>query len=169
MPHPIPLTKQVLALAICLLIVFALAALGAMGSIKAPTFYASLYQPTWAPPAWLFGPVWTLLYALMGIAAWLVWRESTGPHQRTAFIWFGLQLILNALWSWWFFAWQQGFYALINIVLLWIAIVITMRLFWRIKPLAGALLIPYLMWVTFATALNWAMWRLNPAILSGGL
>jgi len=122
-------------------------------------------RPEWAPPSSVFGPVWTVLYALMGIAAWLVWRERHTPGSRRALLLFGAQLVLNTLWSWLFFAWHQGGLAFLDIVVLWLLIVLTIVDFWRIRPLAGALLLPYLAWVTYAAALNLAVWQLNPKVL----
>jgi benzodiazapine receptor len=156
--------KQILGLIGWLVMSFAASAVGAVASIQAKSFYSQLAQPAWAPPPSLFGPVWTVLYALMAIAAWLVWR-SGGFCNRTA-LWFFLgQLILNALWSWLFFAWQFGALAFAGIAFLWILIVATLVSFWRLRPLAGALLIPYLLWVSFAAALNYSLWQLNPQVL----
>ncbi|WP_127346265.1 TspO/MBR family protein [Pseudidiomarina mangrovi] len=159
-------TKQVLGLVGWLILVYAAAAIGAAGSMNAPEFYTELVRPTWAPPAWLFGPVWTVLYAMMAVAAWQIWRLA-GSWQAAAreLWWFVAQLLLNALWSWVFFAWYLGAAAFVEIILLWLAIVVTMVLFWRRDKLAGALLLPYLAWVTFATALTFAMWQGNPTIL----
>ena len=144
---------------------FAASAVGAVASIQAKSFYSQLAQPEWAPPAFLFGPVWTALYALMAIAAWLVWRSGGFRSNRFALSLFLVQLALNALWSWLFFAWQRGALAFVDIVLLWILIVATLVSFWRVRPLAGALLIPYLLWVSFASALNYSLWQLNPQFL----
>ena len=144
---------------------FAASAVGAVASIQAKSFYSQLAQPEWAPPAFLFGPVWTALYALMAIAAWLVWRSGGFRSNRFALSLFLVQLALNALWSWLFFAWQRGALAFVDIVLLWILIVATLVSFWRVRPLAGALLIPYLLWVSFASALNYTLWQLNPQFL----
>ena len=101
----------------------------------------------------------------MGIAAWLVWRVGGFRAARTALTFFLVQLAVNALWSWLFFGWHQGALAFADIVLLWVLIVVTLIAFWRISALAGALLIPYLLWVSFATALNYSVWQLNPQIL----
>lgn len=122
-------------------------------------------RPDWAPPGSVFGPVWTVLYVLMGIAAWLVWRVAGFRAARPALTLFVLQLALNALWSWLFFSWHRGDIAFAEVVLLWAFIAATMIAFWRIRPLAGALLVPYLLWVTFATVLNYALWRLNPQLM----
>ncbi|MGN2243291.1 TspO/MBR family protein [Frateuria sp. GZRR33] len=147
------------------LLSFAAAAIGALASIQAAAFYGQLAQPSWAPPASVFGPVWTVLYALMGVAAWLVWREAGQPGRRVALVLFVVQLAFNALWSWLFFAWHLGGWAFADIVVLWLLLVATVVAFWRVRAIAGALLLPYLAWVSFATALNWAVWRLNPSVL----
>ena len=144
---------------------FAASAVGAVASIQAKSFYGQLVQPEWAPPSYVFGPVWTVLYALMAIAAWQVWRSGGFHTNRVALSLFMVQLALNALWSWLFFAWQRGALAFADIVLLWVLIVVTLVSFWRVRPLAGALLIPYLLWVTFAAALNYSLWQLNPQLL----
>ncbi|MBL8265503.1 TspO/MBR family protein [Steroidobacter sp.] len=164
---PLPKQQQIFGLAGWLAVCFAAAAVGAVASVQAGSFYLSLVRPSWAPPASVFGPVWTVLYALMAVSAWLVWREGGFRHARTALTLFLVQLILNALWSWLFFAWHLGAAAFVDIVLLWGLIVATVIAFWRIRPLAGALLIPYLLWVSFATALNYSVWQLNPQALGG--
>jgi tryptophan-rich sensory protein len=140
-------------------------AIGAVASLQAGSFYAQLVRPDWAPPSSIFGPVWTVLYALMGIAAWLVWRVGGFRPAKVAFTMFIIQLALNACWSWLFFGWRQGELAFLDIILLWLFIVATLVVFWRIRPLAGALLVPYLLWVTFASALNYSVWQLNPQLL----
>jgi benzodiazapine receptor len=142
-------------------VTFTAAAIGASGSIEADAFYDQLVQPAWAPPPGLFGPVWTLLYVLMAIAAWLVWRAEGLRTARMALGLFLVQLALNSLWSWLFFVWNLGGMAFVEVVLLWILIVVTLVAFWRVRPLAGVLLAPYLMWVSFAAALNYALWQLN--------
>ena len=144
---------------------FATASIGAVASIQAKSFYSQLIQPGWAPPAGIFGPVWTVLYSLMGVAAWLVWRSGGFYPNRHALILFLLQLVFNALWSWLFFSWYLGALALADIAVLWVLIVATLVTFWRVRPLAGGLLIPYLLWVSFAFVLNYALWQLNPQVL----
>lgn len=139
--------------------------LGAIASVEAPAFYAALVKPSWAPPPQVFGPVWTLLYLSMAVAAWLVWRERGWARARGALGLFVLQLALNALWSWLFFAWHRGALALADIVVLALLIVATLAAFARIRRLAAWLLVPYLAWVAFATALNYSVWRLNPQLL----
>ena len=158
--------KQILGLAGWLVVSFAASAVGAAASIQAKSFYSQLVQPDWAPPPGVFGPVWTTLYALMGIAAWLVWRSGGFSQHRYALMLFLLQLSFNALWSWLFFAWQRGALALADVLVLWVLIVATLINFWRVRPLAGVLLIPYLLWVSFASALNYSVWQLNPRVLS---
>lgn len=154
--------KQILGLIGWLALAYIAAAIGSVASINAASFYAELVQPSWAPPAWLFGPMWTTLYGLMGIAAWLAWRE---PGARPALVVFAIQLALNALWSWLFFAWQLGALAFIGVAALWVLILMTLVMFWRLKPLAGLLLVPYLAWVSLACALTWSVWQLNPQVL----
>lgn len=158
-------SKQIVGLLGWLILSFAASAVGALASVRAASFYQQLAQPSWAPPASVFGPVWLVLYALMGVAAWLVWREGGWRRQRAALAFFVLQLAVNALWSWLFFAWQHGAIAFANIVVLWLLLLVTITAFWRVRPLAGALLLPYLAWVTFAAALNYAVWQLNPQVL----
>jgi tryptophan-rich sensory protein len=156
---------QILGLIGWLVVSFAASAVGAVASIQAKSFYSQLVQPAWAPPPWIFGPVWTILYALMAISAWLVWRSGGFYTNRAALSFFIVQLFLNALWSWLFFAWHRGALAFADTLLLWAAIVATLVLFWRVSLLAGALLIPYLLWVGFASALNYTLWKFNPLIL----
>lgn len=148
-----------------LLLVLAAAAIGGFASASAGEFYRELVRPSWAPPGWLFGPVWSLLYASMGISAWLVWRAKGFAGARTALLLFIAQLAVNALWTWLFFVWRQGALAFGEILLLWLLIAAVMALFWRVRQLAAALLVPYLAWVSFAAALTYATWQLNPNLL----
>jgi len=157
--------RQTLGLVGWLAVSFAASAVGAIATAQAESFYGRLSQPAWAPPPWLFGPVWTVLYASMAVAAWLVWRSGGFRANSVALSCFLAQLALNALWSWLFFAWRCGALSVVDIVLLWVLVAVTLVFFWRVRPLAGALLIPYLIWVGFATVLNHALWRLNPQIL----
>jgi translocator protein len=159
------LPQQAIGLAGWLVLTFSAAALGALASAQAGTFYMGLMRPAWAPPAWLFGPVWTLLYFLMAIAAWLVWRAQGWRGAGLALGLFVVQLGANALWTYLFFVWHQGAWALAEIVLLWGLIVGTMWAFKQHHALAAALLLPYWAWVSFASVLTWAMWTLNPAVL----
>ena len=138
-------------------------ALGAVASVDAAAFYAQLSKPSWAPPASVFGPVWTALYGLMGLAAWLVWRSPGSKGVALAL--FGAQLAANALWSWLFFAWHQGALAAVEILVLLALIVATVVAFWRTSGLAALLLVPYLSWASFASVLTWTVWRSNPDLL----
>jgi tryptophan-rich sensory protein len=126
-------------------------------------WFKTLKKPGFAPPGSLFGPVWTTLYLLMGVAHYLVTTQDAEPEaKRAAQILYGLQLGLNALWSFLFFGRRNPFAAFIEILLLWTAIVMTIVAFARISRPAALLLVPYLLWTTFATVLNGAIWRLNP-------
>lgn len=160
-----PRQHQITGLVVWLVVVFAAAAMGAAASVQAGPFYMQLVRPGWAPSPSVFGPVWTLLYALMGIAAWRVWLASGLRQAKATLGLFLLQLALNALWSWLFFGWHLGAAAFADILVLLALIVATLVLFWRIRPLAGALLVPYVLWVGFASALNYAVWQLNPQVL----
>ncbi|MDX1537747.1 TspO/MBR family protein [Arsukibacterium sp.] len=155
--------RQGLMLLTILALTYLAAAIGAFGSMNAPDFYRELQLPAFAPPAWLFGPVWTLLYTLMAVAAWLVWRN--GKRYQTALWLYFSQLAVNALWSWLFFAWYQGALAFANIMLLLPLIIVTALSFWRQQKLAGLLLVPYILWVSFAAVLNYSIWQLNPGML----
>jgi len=161
----IPRSKQIFGLAVWLSITFVAAAVSRAASINAGSFYTQLVLPEWSPPSSVFGPVWAVLYALMSIAAWLVWRVDGFRAARGALSLFLMQLALNALWSWLFFGWHRGALAFADILLLWIMIIATMIAFWRVRAVAGALLVPYLLWVSFASALNYALWQLNPESL----
>jgi tryptophan-rich sensory protein len=158
-------SNQMLGLVGWLVITFLAASVGGAASVNAGSFYTQLVLPEWAPPSSWFGPVWTVLYTLMGIAAWLVWRAAGFREAHGALTLFLVQLAPNALWSWLFFGWRRGALAFADILLLWILIVATVIAFWRVRVLAAALLVPYLLWVSFASALNYAVWKLNPQIL----
>ncbi|EGI78183.1 TspO and MBR like protein [Hylemonella gracilis ATCC 19624] len=148
-----------------LALAFTTAAVGAVASVEAGSFYRQLLRPEWAPPASAFGPVWTVLYLMMGVAAWLAWRERGAARLGLALGMFVAQLIVNALWSWLFFVWHLGAWAFLDALLLLALVAGTMTLFWRIHRLAGLLLLPYLAWVGFASALTWSVWRNNPTLL----
>ncbi len=126
-------------------------------------WYAALQKPAWNPPAWIFGPVWTILYIMMAVAAWLVWREGGWKVQRQALGLFLLQWLLNALWTPLFFGLHRTGLAFAEIVALWLVLAATVATFWRVRIPAGALLLPYLAWVSFAAFLNFTIWRLNPS------
>lgn len=157
--------SQLIGLVGWLVVSFVAAGIGAAASINASSFYADLVRPDWAPPSSVFGPVWTVLYALMGVAAWLVWRAEGFRAARIPLILFLVQLGVNALWSWLFFAWHLGALAFADILLLWFLIATTLVLFWRVGFVAGALLVPYLLWVSFALVLCYSVWQLNPQLL----
>ncbi len=129
------------------------------GSVSA--WFPTLRKPAWNPPAWVFGPVWTALYLMMATAAWLVWRRAGFSGAAGALGLFAAQLALNAAWSPLFFGLRSPAAALADIIVLWIAIALTTIAFRRIVPLAAVLLVPYWLWVTFAAALNYSIWRLN--------
>jgi len=141
------------------------AAIGTVASLQAPEFYMMLDAPSWAPPPWLFGPVWTVLYAMMALAAWLVVRERRRSSVVPEMTLYGAQLALNALWTWLFFRWHQGAAAFAEIVVLLILVGLTTLAFGRIRSLAGALMLPYLAWVSFATGLTFSLWQRNPGLL----
>ncbi len=157
--------SQAIGLVGWLLVSFAAAAVGGIASASAGDFYRQLDRPVWAPPAELFAPVWSVLYVLQGVSAWLVWRERRAGGRRVALAVFLAQLAVNALWSWLFFAWFQGGLAFGEVLLLFAMVVATAGLFWRVRPLAATLLLPYLLWVGFATALTYSIWQRNPQLL----
>jgi translocator protein len=155
-------SRQAVGLVGWLLVTFVAAAVGSLASVEAGAFYAELERPAWAPPGWLFGPVWTLLYLMMAFAAWMVWRERGLLGGKAPLGLYLSQLIVNALWSWLFFVWQLGFSAFLDVLLLIVLITLMLVAFWRVRTGAGLLLIPYLLWVLFAAALNYTVWQLNP-------
>lgn len=149
------------------LIVFITICLGAggLGAITTTPeidgWYKTIEKPTWNPPAYVFGPVWTTLYIMMGTAAWLVWKPVGFKAAKTPLTLFAVQLVLNGAWSWVFFHFHQPGWAFVEIVVLWLAIGATTITFFRCSKTAGWLMVPYLMWVSFASVLNFAIWRLN--------
>jgi translocator protein len=156
-----PRSRAALALAISVLAVVAASVIGGLASTSSAQDYARLEQPSWAPPAWVFGPVWTVLYGLMALAAWLVWRTGPSEHTRRALTLYAVQLVLNAAWTPLFFGlgWRGVAFAELSVLL--IALIATVVLFWRRSVVAGALLVPYLLWSVFALGLNFAVWQLN--------
>lgn len=148
-----------LVLVILIAVCFAVAGLGGLTTTpNIPNWYAGLAKPSWTPPGWLFGPVWSGLYLSMAVAAWLVWRKGNAAVPMTLF---GVQLVFNAAWSWLFFGLHSPGMAFIDIVLRWAAIAATTLAFRRRSLVAGLLFLPYLAWVSFAAVLNFAIWRLN--------
>jgi tryptophan-rich sensory protein len=154
------IVKLIVAILICQLA-------GFIGSIfttpSIPTWYAGLQKPTFSPPNWLFFPVWTILFILMGISLYLVWNKlAKNKEAKKSLVVFGVQLTLNILWSILFFGLKSPLYAFVEIIALWLAIAFTVFKFYRISKNAGLLLIPYILWVTFAAFLNFNIWILNP-------
>lgn len=153
--------REIIGLAVSLGTVFAAATIGGvLTSTSVSTWYQTLAKPAITPPDWIFQPVWTALYAMMGFAVWLVWRQG-GPGTRLALALFVVQLALNVAWSGIFFGLRLPGVAFAGVLVLWLAIVATLGFFLRISFAGGMLLIPYLLWVTFAGVLNFGIWRLN--------
>lgn len=158
--------RQLRGLVAWLALCFVAAGIGGIGSADAPVFYAQLTRPAWAPPAWLLPLAWSLLYVMMAVSAWLVWRlPPASPGRPAALALFVAQLVANALWSWVFFAWRQGGAAFVEAMVLTGLVAATLVAFLRLHRVAAMLMVPYLLWVAFATALNWALWRANPTLL----
>ena len=138
------------------------AAVATTGILFQPgTWYATLAKPEWTPPNWLFPPAWTSLYVMIAVAGWLVWRAAGLRRAVMPFVLYALQLVLNAAWSWLFFGLHRMDVGFFDIVALWLAILATLVAFYRVDRVAGLLLVPYLLWVSFAAALNLAIWQLN--------
>jgi tryptophan-rich sensory protein len=156
------IVRDLPALTVALLLCFAVAGAGGwITSASLADWYPALKKPSFNPPNAVFGPVWSVLYTLMAVAAWLVWRQADRNEARRPLALFALQLGLNLGWSILFFGLRSPGLAVGEIVILWGAIVATLTAFWRVSAPAGALLVPYIAWVTFAAALNVAIWRLN--------
>ena len=154
--------KSILPLLISILITLSAGFIGSFFTTSSiTTWYAFINKPFFSPPNWLFAPVWTLLYILMGISAFLIWKKRDNLKTKQAFIFYGIQLILNALWSIIFFGMHNPGLALLEIIILWLFILITLIKFYKINKIAGLLFIPYLLWVSFASILNYAIWMLN--------
>ncbi len=153
-----PIVMLAVLIAVCL-------AVGAFGSVFTASsvngWYPTIHKPSWTPPSWVFAPVWTALYIMMGIAAWFVWRKRENAGAKSALILFAVQLALNAAWSPLFFGLKNPLAGLLTIILLWAFLAAAILSFWRISRAAAALLAPYWLWVSFASALNLAIWRMN--------
>ncbi len=158
-----PTMSKTLKLLTCLFISYITGFIGSIfTSSSVETWYQTLEKPLMTPPGWVFAPVWSLLYTLMGIAAYLVWRHTTLlPRVRLALTLFGAQLILNALWSFIFFGLQLTYLAFFELLLLWLVMVATTYHFWKISKPAAILMMPYHAWVLFASYLNYGIWLLN--------
>ena len=155
-------TRSALGLVGWLALCWGVPVVGASLSGDLGQWYQQLHKPPWTPPAWVFGPVWATLYTLMGLAAWLVWRRGGWAGAGPALTLFLVQLLLNAAWTPLFFGLHHLGAALVEVGVLWVAIVATLLFFWRHSTLAGVLLLPYLGWVSLASALNYTLWRMNP-------
>jgi len=150
--------KLVISIVLCQLVGF----LGSLFTTPAiPTWYKTLNKPFFTPPNWIFSPVWISLFILMGISLFMVWRKQDHPRFKTALIFFFVQLILNVLWSAAFFGLRSPFLGFVDIVLLWVAILLTIQHCLRISRVAGLLLLPYIIWVSFAVALTFSLWILH--------
>jgi tryptophan-rich sensory protein len=157
------LRRSTAVLAVFIIVCFAAGALGAVFTAQATaTWYREIARPAWTPPDWVFGPVWTALYVMMGISAWLVWCEGGFRRQRWPLALFFGQLALNAAWTPIFFGLRRFDVASVEIVALWGAILATIFAFARVRRLAAWLLVPYLLWVTYASTLTFGIWRMNP-------
>lgn len=155
-------SRSLLALAGFLVLSFAASTIGGLATYPAiPDWYQNLEKPSWTPPNSVFGPVWTALYIFMAVAAWLVWKRGGWAAHRGALTLWVVQLVLNALWSILFFGMRNPALGLGGIALLWLAILATLIAFWKVSRPAGALMVPYLAWVSYASALNFAVWSLN--------
>jgi tryptophan-rich sensory protein len=156
--------RSILVFVAFLLAVFLVAAIGGIATASGVRdWYPSLNKSAWNPPAWIFGPVWTVLYLSIAVAGFLAWRAAGFRGAKWVMVVFTLQLMLNAAWSWIFFGLRQPGWAFVEITLLWLAIVVTAIALFRVSRVGGTLFLPYLLWVTFAAALNFAIWRLNVA------
>lgn len=155
----VPALRDILGLTAFLALCFGVLVVG--GTVAASAlheWYATLARPSWTPPGWVFGPLWTLLFPLMAVAGWTVWREG---RSRVAVLLFLLQLAFNAAWPWLFFGLHRLDWAFFDAAALWVTLVATMVAFYRVRRRAALLLVPYLAWVTFAAPLSFAVWRLN--------
>lgn len=154
--------RELGGLALLLGLCLGVAALGGLATASSVrTWYPTLAKPTWTPPSWVFGPTWTALYTAMAVAAWLVWKRAEHAGRKAALALFALQLTLNLAWSFVFFALRSPLAGLVDILLLWAAVLATTVAFWRVARAAGWLFVPYALWVGFAAALNLAIVRLN--------
>jgi translocator protein len=155
-------TKRWIGLVVFIAVCLGAGSLGAIATTpEIDGWYRTLAKPDWNPPDSVFGPVWTTLFILMGIAGWLVWKPAGFKAAAMPLTLFGVQLVLNVAWSWIFFGMHQPGWAFVEIVILWLAIVATTVAFFRSSQIAGWLMVPYLAWVSFAAVLNFTIWRLN--------
>ncbi len=157
--------RDLAGLAGWVILCFLAAAAGGAASVNAAGFYGGLMRPSWAPPGWVFGPVWTVLYAMMAISVWLVWRQHGFRGAPAALSLFVVQLGANALWTWIFFVWRMGFFAFAEILVLLVLTITVTEAFRRKNRLAALMLVPYIAWTGFAAVLSFTVWKLNPALL----
>jgi translocator protein len=154
--------RQAIGLTVSIAVCFAAAGIGSLMTMSSiGGWYAALAKPAWTPPNWVFGPVWSLLYLAMAVAAWMVWRQVGFPRAASALNLFAVQLVLNVCWSAIFFGAHRPGLAFVEILLLWLLILATMVAFRLLSRAAAWLMAPYLLWVAFAAALNFSIWRLN--------
>lgn len=155
--------RHIVVLILAMLLPLVVGVLGSFSTMESVrTWYPTLVRPSFAPPSWVFGPVWTTLYLMMGVASWLVWRQGLAkPEVRSALASYGVQLILNLAWSWLFFGLKRPFLALLDIVVLLVLIGVTTLRFAAVSRGAALLMAPYLAWAAFATVLNGGFWWLN--------
>ena len=155
-------TNRIIGLILSIALCLGAAGLGAIATTpEIDGWYKTILKPTWNPPASVFGPVWTILFVLMGVAVWLVWEKPGFKMAGLAMAMFAVQLVLNVAWSWIFFRLHAPGWAFVEIVILWLSIAATIALFLKHRKLAGLLMLPYLAWVSFASVLNFTIWRLN--------
>ena len=155
-------SSNIVKLVISLIITVGLGSLGGIFTIsEIPNWYAGLQKPSFNPPNWLFGPVWTLLYILMGISVYLIWKQPVSTERNTGLILFVIQFVLNFCWSIIFFKQHQLGWALVEIIVMWVFILLTIIWFGKMSSTASWLLVPYISWVSFAALLNAAIWKLN--------
>lgn len=155
--------KKIIRLAIAIVVCELIGLIGTPFTISAiPTWYRSLNKPFFSPPNWVFGPVWTILYLLMGISVFIIWEKGLKKKKVKEAVWyFGIQLILNFIWTFLFFGLRSLLFGMIDIVMLWIFILLTILKFYKLSKPAAYMLIPYLMWVSFASILNFSVLILN--------
>ena len=161
-PSTLTTAQRWIGLIVILIVCQATGGLGAIATTpQIDTWYAQLNKPSWNPPPWVFGPVWTTLFVLMGIAAWLVWKQGGFKAARLPLSLFGMQLLLNLAWSWIFFHFHAMGIAFFELLALWVAIAACIATFWNKSKVGAMLLLPYLAWVSFAGLLNFTLWQLN--------
>ena len=154
--------RQIIGIVIAILVCFSAAGLGGIATTAGlKDWYPALAKPAWNPPDWIFGPVWTVLYLMMAIAVWMIWRQVGLERGKKPLLIFAVQLVLNTFWSVLFFGMRQPGWAFAEIIVLWLAIGLTIALFAKHSKLAAILMIPYWLWVSFAAVLNYTIWSMN--------